>query len=104
MGCYVNPKTETKEQFLQREGLELPFQLGINCGFEEIIKTTPEKLPVVWVDNGSFTAAGVCFNESEFEAFTKPNEERQREMFLVPIEKLKEVSDVEDWLGLAAKV
>jgi len=85
MGYYVNPKNETKEQFLNKHGIR----------FSGTWKDVPEdSLPVILIDNGIFTAAGIAYQESEFKVFTDPFDSRPKEVFIVPIEKLKEVSDL----------
>jgi hypothetical protein len=88
MGCYINPKTETKESFLLREGQQLsqaPRWKDVPSGF----------LPVVLVQNTGFTAAGVAFNEKELAVFAKPTE-RPEMWFLVEIQKLWDVSDLDE--------
>ncbi|MBR3655258.1 MAG: hypothetical protein IKR34_02110 [Candidatus Gastranaerophilales bacterium] len=94
MGCYIDPKNETKEEFLKREGEEVESDY-ITQNFRFIKKQ--DKLPVILVDNGPFTAAGVAYIESEFERFTR-YDNRPKRFYLVPIEKLKTVSPIEDYL------
>ncbi len=88
MGFYVNPRGETKESFLNREGIKGPYDLRLSW------KSVPAGyLPVVLVDNGPFTAAGIAYCESELEAFTDMNDPRPRQIFFVKIEKLLPVTD-----------
>lgn len=94
MGCYINPEGEAKEEFLERVGEEVVSDY-ISNSFS-IIKEKG-KLPVVLVDNGIFTAAGIAYCEGEFEAFVR-YDGRPKKFYLVDIEKLKEVSDVEAYL------
>lgn len=94
MGCYIDPINETKEEFLEREGEEVVSDV-ISMLFKEFKKGG--KLPVVWVDNGRFTAAGIAYCESEFERFVR-YDNRPKKFYLVDIEKLKDVSDVEAYL------
>ncbi len=97
MGCYVDPKDETKEEFLMREGREVESDyISENYRF---IKEKGE-LPVVLVDNGNFTAAGIAYCEREFERFVR-YDNRPKRFFIVSIEKLKEVSYVEGYLNEA---
>ena len=95
MGCYVNPENETKEEFLEREGREVITDF-VSSNYKFLKQEG--KLPVVLCDNGSFTAAGVAYTEREFECFVR-YDNRPKRIFIVPIEKLKEVSDVEGWLA-----
>jgi hypothetical protein len=81
MGYYVNPATETKESFLENEGREV--QLS-EC------KLTDSELPVVLVDNGFFTAAGIAYSEAELQAFTSPGDRRPKRFFMVPKVKLEQ--------------
>lgn len=95
MGCYIDPQNEDKEIFLAREGREVESDY-----ISQNYKTIKEKgdLPVVLVDNGPFSAAGVAYTEREFERFVR-YDNRPKRFFIVPIEKLKEVSDVKCWLA-----
>lgn len=89
MGCYVNPQSESKELFLQREGRVI----NVNEA-----KITSTELPVCLVNNGPFTAAAVGYSNSEIQAFGDVTDRRPKVWFMVPIEKLKEVSDLETYL------
>jgi len=93
MGFYVNPPNESKESFLEREGIKSPYDLKIKWS-----NVSEGFLPVVLVNNGIFTAAGIAYCESELEAFTDMNDQRPRQIFLVKIEKLIPVTD-EDFAG-----
>jgi hypothetical protein len=64
MGYYVNPRNESKESFLRREGIVAP----------HTPKTTWESvpkgfLPVTLINNGAFSAAGVAYCAKELETF-----------------------------------
>lgn len=84
MGCYVNPPTQSKEAWLKQNGVKTDGPCAI----------TESELPVVLVDNGMFTAAGVAFDAHELRAFTYPDDLRFKEWYKVPREKLREVSDL----------
>ena len=89
MGYYVNSRNESKESFLQREGICAPSDRKISwesvpAGF----------LPVSLVDNGSFTAAGIAYSKEELDEFTRTDDPRLRKLYLVKIEKLLKVSDL----------
>lgn len=87
MGCYVNPLSESKEEFLS----QFP-RVGIP-------KWPPPEgtLPVVLIENGFFTAAGVAYSERELGRFTRPDP-RPKEWFYVPVEELLKASDLEYYL------
>jgi hypothetical protein len=83
MGYYVNPRNESKESFLRREGIVAP----------HIPKTTWESvpkgfLPVTLINNGAFSAAGIAYCAKELETFTRLDDNRPRQLFMVKIEKL----------------
>ena len=94
MGCYIDPKDETKEQFLDREGEEVESDY-ISENYRYI--KSKGKLPIVLVDNGPFTAAGVAYTEREFERFVR-YDNRPKRFYIVPIDKLKTVSPIDDYL------
>lgn len=87
MGFYVNPQKESKESFLRREGMAAPNHPRITWD------SVPEGyLPVVLMNNGFFTAAGIAYCESELKEFTRLDDDRPREIFMVKIEKLISVA------------
>jgi hypothetical protein len=91
MGCYVNPKNEDKESFLDRVGERIKSAINYDA-------IPVDKLLVVLVDNGLFTAAAVAYCKEEFMEFTKPTDFRPKLFFLVDIEDLKENSDIDSYL------
>jgi hypothetical protein len=86
MGYYINPRNETKEEFLKKNGKSITNILSFRFNDVE-----PGYLPVVLLDNGHFTAAGICYDEREFLDFIDPNDSRPKTLFVVSIEKLLEV-------------
>ena len=90
MGCYINPKLSTKEEWLKdhavSESLSFPAIIPDDC------------LPVCLVDNGPFKAAGVAFNEREVNEFNNPNDGRFKVWYIVSKEKLLTVSNLADYL------
>ena len=89
MGCYVNPKEISKEEWLyqQDEGTEKA------PAWEFVPKGM---LPVCLVDNGGFTAAAVAYSESERDRFDE-EDGRPKKWFLIPIDDLYQVSDLDRW-------
>jgi len=82
MGAYVNHQMG-KEIWLITHGEEVPYvDWDLPKGY----------LPVILVDNGPFTAAGIAYTKEELEAFTSPSDGRPKRFFIVAIEKLHEVS------------
>lgn len=88
MGYYVNPGNESKESFLNREGILAPSNSKISWA------SVPKGfVPVVLIDNRRFTAAVIAYSECELESATDMDDERPRQIFLVKTEKLFPVTD-----------
>lgn len=83
MGIYVNPKDVTKEEWLSVN--------AVAVHEPEKFDAADNMLPVCLVDNGRFTAAGVCDSQDELQAFKYPDG-RPRVWFLCSIDKLKTVT------------
>lgn len=82
MGFYINPQDTSKEEFLEKHGSLVSNDLK----WKDVPKGN---FPVVLVDNGRFTAAGVCCEERELEEFLRtPNDYRPKKVFLVKIKRL----------------
>lgn len=99
MGVYVNPKKETKEEWLAKNGRLIceiwPEKFIPN--FESFLEK--DELPVILVDNGMFTAAGVAFDNREYEMMTESERDtRPKTLFAAPKKKLKKVSNLNDYL------
>ena len=88
MGYYVNPPGTTKELWLRQNAILIHPEQMMTYDWNFV----PEgHLPVVWVDNGWMTAAGVCYCEQEFQAFMDPYDSRPRLLFMARIEDLLKV-------------
>ena len=98
MGCYVNPiDGRSKEKFLRDECEEGRIErIFNNPKFEDY--TNNYCLPVILVDNGPFTAAGVAYDKREFEGLTNKNDPRPKKLFKVKISKLIIHSDLKIYL------
>jgi hypothetical protein len=82
MGMYINPPGDTKENFLWKNGAAIPQEEAeLHDDFEDI-------LLVVLIDNGNFTAAGICYSEAEKQAFLHPDS-RPKTWWLVKKELLE---------------
>lgn len=82
MGYYINPKGESKEDFLIREGQPV---------MVPAIPEDGENVLVCVIDNGYFTAAGVCYSAEEMHAFADPSDTRPKRWFVVPKHLLYDV-------------
>ena len=81
MGYYINPKGETKEAFLAREGVEID---------KTDAALTLDAVPVCLVDNDEFTAACIAYSDQELLKFCNPDDYRPKRFFAVPRSVLKE--------------
>ena len=80
MGYYINPQDgRTKEQWLRDEAREVP---------PSELTLTPAELPVVLIDNGPFTAAGIAWCVEELVEFTRPCDPRRKRYFMASRDKL----------------
>ena len=80
MGCYINPKDCTKEEFLRKKGLEI---LGPEWPSDD------DYALICLVDNGVFTAAGICCSQWERDAFAV-EDGRPKRWFMVKKSELAE--------------
>lgn len=79
MGFYIQGPARGKAQMLceQHNGVRLD-------GPPESYQELPEdKALVVVVNNGPFEAAGLCYNEREFDDFTSDSDPRPKEFVLL---------------------
>lgn len=88
--CYVNPKDETKEEFLLREGKQIPD--------ESYASISEDALPVCLVFNDQFTAGAIAYSLEELARFSNGQDRRAKLWYMVPREKLLEVSDLKHFL------
>lgn len=81
MGIYINPKDQSKEEWLIKNKEIVHVEVDFKNYFS-----------VCLVDNGMFTAAAVCGDENERERFSIPDG-RPKQWFVVSLESLKLVLD-----------
>lgn len=86
MGFYINPAGKTKEQWLEENAKPIKDRINKKI-FEE--KSTDE-IPLCLVDNGVFTALGICHSLDELEIFANPNDKRIKFWYMA---KKKDVMD-----------
>ncbi|KKL05784.1 hypothetical protein LCGC14_2219200 [marine sediment metagenome] len=95
MGYYINPPNETKEEWLNDNGIEVTVP-----EWDLLATNFPGGVYVCLVDNGLFTAVGIAYKESEFNEFNDTShDDRPRKWYVVPHEDIINVCpDVEDRL------
>ena len=86
MGAYVNSDEMTKETWLAIHAVE------VVSGELSFDKRPKDSLPIVLVHNGPFTAAAICYCESEFNCFTDKNDRRPKRFFYAKETDLHSVS------------
>jgi hypothetical protein len=84
MGCYINPQSMSKEEWLKVHGTRANGPTAI----------TEDTVPVCLVDNGPFTAAAVAYDERELAAFSDPRDNRMKFWFQVRRDLVRQVSDL----------
>ena len=89
MGYYIQASsTHGKAEFIAKEyaGTLLPNPPGNFCDIPN------DKALVVAFCNGPFEAAGVAFDEREFNVFLNPKDYRPKKFVLIDLEKAKELT------------
>ena len=92
MGCYVNP---AKEEFLEEHSIEFFDWYDVpHIDFKTLVKRD-RVFPVILLDNGNFKAAGIAYDEKEYNRFMDPADTRPKRVFLMLESVLKNYSDLE---------
>jgi len=101
MGLYINPQGTRKETWLEAKGMQVTKG---QISFAEVVKQG--MVPVVLMDNGPFTAAGVCWCEGEFQAFTEPGDPRPKIFYLIDTKDLQEGvnAEIPDYIKSALNI
>lgn len=93
MGAYINPPNMTKEQWLQ-ENAEMmpdpPHYVDRRTGLAAVCLVHNVEGENTALFTG--TAAAIAYSRDEFIRFFRPGDLRDKEWFIAPISKLKEVS------------
>jgi hypothetical protein len=89
MGCYINPKNMSKEDWLVEHAVSVQ---GPND-----VELPPNHALICWVHNGLFSAAAVVYDEREIDAFTQPSDHRPKQWFVADREDLYKVSDLKNY-------
>jgi hypothetical protein len=96
VGYYINPggwppqrPHISKEAFLSEFGIE---ETDLEK-FADFGNAPQGMLPVVWVNNGPFTGAGIAYDARELDAFLLPDR-RPKRFYYVEIKTLLQVSDL----------
>lgn len=91
MGLYINPPNMEKEQWLDENAT--PY----GDDFEkvrEVARNDDLVLPVVWINNGPFTAAGIAYDERELNSFQNGISGRPFRLFTAPVDRLNSLPGI----------
>ena len=86
MDYYIDPRNESKESFLETRGVAVPDTFKWS-------DTPKGSLPVILINNGFFTAAGIAYSEAKFNAFTGVDDRRPKQFYTVSVEALLSLDD-----------
>lgn len=89
MGLYVNPTNTTKEEWRLANARRATAEDITGAGFAGVINEG--RIPLVWMDNGPFSAVGVAFNQREAEDFAR-HDGRAKLFFTVPRDSLADAN------------
>lgn len=88
MGLYINPPSETKEQWINRHKLDGVVKFPDQPYWPDADENF---LPICLVDNGGVTAAAVCFSLDEFRVFNDPIDPRPKTWHYILIDDLNKL-------------
>ena len=90
MGLYLNPPGMSKEDWLRQHGIRATAKQMV-----DEYQTQKEKgfVPIVLVDNGHFTAAGIGSNLDETRVFCDPKDPRHKLYFWAHLDHLRKIQD-----------
>lgn len=90
MGLYIEATaTQSKEELLYENcgGTMAPQSIDWQTCYAK------DCLPVILVDNGLFTAAGVAYDQRELDAFNHPDDHRPKQGFILTIENIRKLTN-----------
>lgn len=87
MGCYINPKSQSKESWLAENAKPTPGPVPVG----------PDVVPVCLVDNGMFLAAAVAYSQREADTFNDPSDRRPKQWYSAKRTDLYTVSDLKSY-------
>lgn len=90
MGYYVNPPTESKEDFLKREATEISRETFLAITFPNASGV----VPLVLVLNPAFSACVIAYSKAEAEYFADQEDVRPKKFFLIEHSKLEAIGTV----------
>ena len=86
MGRYINPPDESKEDFLNREAVEISREEFISLNFPD-----EEMAHLCLVKNASFSACVVSESKEDSKYYADLSDERPKRYFLIEHSKIKEL-------------
>lgn len=87
MGFYIQGPAKSKAQYIVSE-----YDGKIIACPKKFADIAPDKALICVVDNGAFEAAGYCFGEREFTAFSNPDDIRPKTWLVMDKNKAEELS------------
>jgi hypothetical protein len=81
MGLYINPTSQTKEEFLLDHAKRITPE-------EFEAEPADGQVHLAWVNNGAFTALAIGFSQKERLAFLNPSDPRRRLYYTCPISSI----------------
>lgn len=93
MSLYINPSSMSKEEFLQRFGMELlPAELDGSVTWN--LQNKSERCLISLVQNLSFSAAGIIEDENDFARWKKQTSSRPQRWFIVQTKDINRLGNV----------
>jgi len=95
MNDYINPKNESKEDFLEREAKEISRDDFLDFSFTDLGKlrkffgfSKKKKTILCLVDNGAFSACVVAYCHEDAVHFSDKSDKREKKYYLIDRSKL----------------
>lgn len=97
MGCYVDPKNETKQEFLNRVGKEVSLEYVIN---NQSRLLNENNYPVCCITHApDILAIPILYNKNELRRLLSTYDTKNNnKYYIISIENLREVSNIDDFL------
>ncbi len=97
MGCYIEPKNESKQEFLNREGIEVSLEY-ITQNYDTLVKNN--LYPVCRIEHAvDIIAVPILYNKEEVLRLLKTyGITNKNTYYVISLEKLRKVSRIDNFL------